>query len=436
MKMPSRRMLEELCVVPVVVLVAGSCFLLSRLSSDGQTSANAAVAPPHGSRAVVRTLEPGALVIAHRGASAVAPENTIPAMRSAVRAGADMVEFDVQRTADGRLVVMHDTTFARTTDVGTSFPGRQGDPIGSFTWAEVRELDAGSWFSARYSGTRPPSLEALLRVLRPEHIGLLLELKNPQLYVGYEGAVAAALRHQGYIAGHRVWVHSFDSAALEAFHDVAPSVPVGLISKSGTPPASDVPWLSTLNITNSSVTRAVVTAAAREGLPVLAWPASGRPDNAGQIERLVDDGTAGIITDRPAAALKALGHEGCAPRSYDPPARSPIRPHRACCWRSDRQPALTRDNVRPIGWIPMAGAPMSSTLAGWNAFHEGAHCHSNAIEPWCCRLVVFGAATVSVLPPGSSAPPRHAADRAGRSDRTSTRGPRGELGSAGRRARR
>lgn len=288
---------------PRVVAVLAATVLLS---SGGQVETTAAVRP-HGGRATVGTPKPGALVIAHRGASAVAPENTIPAMRAAVLAGADMVEFDVQRTADGRLVVVHDTTFARTTDVDDVFPGRQDDPIDSFTWAEVRKLDAGSGFSHRYTGTRVPSLEALLRVLRPHHIRLLLELKNPQLYPGYERQVAAALRHQGYIASHRVWVHSFDAAALEAFHDLAPSVPVGLISKSGTPPADDVPWLSTFNTTNSSVTGACVKAAARQGLPVIAWPASGRPDNAGQIERLIDDGTAGIITNRPAAALKALG---------------------------------------------------------------------------------------------------------------------------------
>jgi glycerophosphoryl diester phosphodiesterase len=322
MKMPARTTLHGLFVVLFVVAVAGASSLLSQRSTGGQAAATAAAGPPHGRRATVGPLGPVPLVIAHRGASAVAPENTIPAMRAAVRAGADMVEFDVQRTADGRLVVVHDTTFARTTDVPSVFPGRQDDPIDSFTWAEVRELDAGSWFSHRYAGTRVPSLETLLRVLRPGHTRLLLELKNPQLYVGYEGQVAEALRHQGYIASHRVWVHSFDDAALATFHDLAPSVPVGLLSKSGAPPARDVPWLSTFNTVNSSVTGAVVSAAARAGLPVIAWPASGRPDTAGQVARLLDDGIAGLITDRPAVALKALADHGAlgqVPRTNDQP---------------------------------------------------------------------------------------------------------------------
>jgi glycerophosphoryl diester phosphodiesterase len=86
-------------------------------------------------------------------------------VRAAVRAGADLVEFDVQRTRDGRLMVVHDPTFLRTTDVATIFPGRQDDPVTSFTWAEVQQLDAGSWFGPRYAGTRVPSPSALLRVL-------------------------------------------------------------------------------------------------------------------------------------------------------------------------------------------------------------------------------------------------------------------------------
>ena len=100
------------------------------------------------------------LVIAHRGDSAVAPENTLPAMTAAARAGADLVEFDVQRTSDGHLVVVHDTTFARTTDVAQVFPGRADDPVGSFTLAEVRRLDAGSWLFPAYAGTRVPTLGA------------------------------------------------------------------------------------------------------------------------------------------------------------------------------------------------------------------------------------------------------------------------------------
>jgi glycerophosphoryl diester phosphodiesterase len=257
-------------------------------------------------RVSVTTLRAGSLVIAHRGASAVAPENTLPAMRKAAADGADMVEFDVQRTADGTLVVVHDKTFARTTDVASVFPGREHDPISSFTWSEVQRLDAGSWFSPTYVGTRIPSLAQLLQTLRPLHIRLLLELKNPTLYPGYEKQVAHELQQHGYVGSHRVWVHSFDADSLERLHDRLPSVPVGLITETGTVPSVDSTWLSSVNALSTTVTDARTDTAMRDGSIVLSWPPSGT-DSPRRIDQLVDDGVRGIITNRPAQVLRTLG---------------------------------------------------------------------------------------------------------------------------------
>jgi glycerophosphoryl diester phosphodiesterase len=86
------------------------------------------------------------LCIAHRGARAFAPENTLEAIEKAAALGADMVEVDVQLTADGRLVVVHDDTLERCSNVAQVFPSRAHDPVGSFTLEEVQQLDAGSWF--------------------------------------------------------------------------------------------------------------------------------------------------------------------------------------------------------------------------------------------------------------------------------------------------
>lgn len=258
-------------------------------------------------RVSVTSMPAGSLVIAHRGASAAAPENTLPAMRKAASEGADMVEFDVQRTADGVLVVVHDKTFARTTDVASVFPGRANDPVGSFTWREVQRLDAGSWFSPSYAGTRVPSLAQLLQTVRPLHLRLMLELKNPTLYPGYESQVVHELEQYHYIAAHRVWVHSFDAASLERLHDLAPSVPVGLITETGTVPAADTTWLSSVNALSTTVTDARIDSATRDGNVVLSWPPTGSQDSARRIDQLVDDGVRGIITDQPAAALRTLG---------------------------------------------------------------------------------------------------------------------------------
>ncbi len=108
-------------------------------------------------------------VCAHRGANSTHPENTIPAFLEAIRLGAHQIEFDVYRTRDGKLAVIHDSTVDRTTD-GT---GRVVD----LTLAEIKRLDAGSWKAARFAGTRIPTFREALSVM-PRNIWLNLHLKG------------------------------------------------------------------------------------------------------------------------------------------------------------------------------------------------------------------------------------------------------------------
>src|SRR5919206_4176055 len=89
-------------------------------------------------------------VVAHRGASGQAPENTLAAVRRAVELRVDRVEVDVQRTKDGVPVVIHDTTLARTTDVRRVHPRRAPWLVGDFTLAEIQRLDAGGWYSPSF----------------------------------------------------------------------------------------------------------------------------------------------------------------------------------------------------------------------------------------------------------------------------------------------
>lgn len=116
---------------------------------------------------------------AHRGDVRHAPENTLPAFRSAVEKGAHMIEFDVAPTRDGKLVLMHDATVDRTTD-GT---GR----VDALSFDEIRALDAGAWFGPDFAGTRVPTLEEALAVI-PGHI-----LCNVHLRGGPEVGAASAL---------------------------------------------------------------------------------------------------------------------------------------------------------------------------------------------------------------------------------------------------
>jgi glycerophosphoryl diester phosphodiesterase len=122
-------------------------------------------------------------VIAHRGASARAPENTLPALQEALRQGAAGVEVDVQRTSDGVLILVHDDDWLRT----TGHAGR----VRATSWDQVQRLDAGSWFGADFAGVPVPRLETALEHLPPGCF-VNLEIKSPHLDAGLGDAVAAA----------------------------------------------------------------------------------------------------------------------------------------------------------------------------------------------------------------------------------------------------
>src|SRR5215831_9399959 len=112
--------------------------------------------------------EPAVIPIAHRGASAYAPENTVAAFDEAVRLGAKAVEFDLRLSADGIPVVLHDETVDRTTN-GTG-------PVSAHSRFDLLPLDAGSWMHARFAGTRIPTLDEALMAIGP-HVRPVIELK-------------------------------------------------------------------------------------------------------------------------------------------------------------------------------------------------------------------------------------------------------------------
>lgn len=137
------------------------------------------------------------ILVAHRGASAYAPEHTLASYRMAIEQGADFVEQDLQITKDGVLVCLHDLTLERTTNVEEVFPDRArtdvtpDQPTGStpakhwyvsdFTLAEIKQLDAGSWFQAKYKGTRVPTFQEAVDLVRGK-AGIYPETKAPEVY--------------------------------------------------------------------------------------------------------------------------------------------------------------------------------------------------------------------------------------------------------------
>ncbi|MEV0168008.1 glycerophosphodiester phosphodiesterase [Nonomuraea fuscirosea] len=237
------------------------------------------------------------VVVAHRGASAYAPENTIAAFELAAEMGADMFELDVQETKDHELVLMHDTTLTRTTDAEQVFPGSSPWNVGDLTLAQIRRLDAGSWRSGEYDGERVPTLAEALRVMSGSGLGLLLEVKSPGLYPGIEARIADELRRSPWwLEPGRLVVQSFDWDAMRTFARLLPEAPIGLL---GTPSAGQLPALATfadhIHPPYATLTAAYVRRVHSLGMTVLTWTV----DSPAAMRLMLSHGVDGIITNKP-----------------------------------------------------------------------------------------------------------------------------------------
>lgn len=240
-------------------------------------------------------------VIAHRGSSGAAPENTLAAVRLAIAHKSDVVENDIQRTRDGELVIMHDTTLARTTDVEDVFPGRAPWNVRDFTLAEIKQLDAGSWFAPRFAGERVPTLAEWVNAVG-QQAGMLLEPKAPELYPGIEADLDKELRSlpafNRALRADRVVVQSFNHAWLRVYKDLAPDVPVGLLY-GGKPTEVDIAaaatWAQQVNPALGAIDRATVDQIHASGLEAHVWTVNAGVD----MRRAIDWGVDGIITNYP-----------------------------------------------------------------------------------------------------------------------------------------
>ncbi|MCV9993366.1 glycerophosphodiester phosphodiesterase family protein [Paeniglutamicibacter sp. ZC-3] len=181
------------------------------------------------------------ILIGHRGAAGVAPENTLAAVKAGSQSGADFVEIDVQLSSDGVPFIFHDNTPARTTNVADVFPDRVNDPITSFSWNELQQLDAGSYFSADFAGEKIPHFDAVADVLTGE-TGVFIEIKSPSQSPGVEQVVAEALANDAEWSelekAGKIEVLGFDAASNKAFAELAPEVPLQQLT--GTVPGDAV----------------------------------------------------------------------------------------------------------------------------------------------------------------------------------------------------
>lgn len=248
-------------------------------------------------------------VIAHRGSSGVAPENTVAAVRAAVRQRSDLIENDIQRTRDGVLVVVHDTTLARTTNVEEVFPDRTPWNVGDFTLREIKRLDAGSWFDPGYTGERIPTLTEWGNAVG-RRSGMLLEVKSPALYPGIDADLDKELRNvrvfRTALKQGRIVVQSFDHEWLRSYQQRAPEVPVGLLFGSAPTPAQIADaagWAEQVNPALGAIGEQDVAAIHDAGLEAHVWTV-----NDGQgMRRAIGWGVDGIITNYPQVLTDILG---------------------------------------------------------------------------------------------------------------------------------
>ena len=234
------------------------------------------------------------LVIAHRGASGHAPENTLAAFKQALALGATFIETDLQLTRDARFVAIHDDTLDRTTNGHGA--------VHDMTLAEVRKLDAGSWFGSEFAGERVPTLDEILQFSKKNDVVFYLELK-PAGSWGGEHALIGSLRESGEIP--RSVVISFDAGILAAIRKIEPTLMTGLLYDG----QIDDPLEKALEIgarqvavRGDLVTPWMLGQARRRDLQVVCWTVN----HPAHMRMLMTAGVDGIMSDYPDRLVAAV----------------------------------------------------------------------------------------------------------------------------------
>lgn len=236
------------------------------------------------------------LLVAHRGASGYAPENTMAAFRLALEMKVDGIELDVHMARDGSIVVIHDLTVDRTSN------GR--GRVGAMTLPELQSLDAGSWFNAafpkkarpEYAGQQIPTLHEVIELVR-NRARLYIEMKDPDLYPdSLESELLSIVRQ--HEMQDRVVFLSFNQRALRRMRELDPAIPIALLTSrlTGDPVKSALSLhASGLAVLHKRLTPALVEKVLGSGLSLIAWTVDSPKDLGRMIEAQVNS----IITNYP-----------------------------------------------------------------------------------------------------------------------------------------
>ncbi|MCM3634660.1 glycerophosphodiester phosphodiesterase [Paenibacillus camelliae] len=236
---------------------------------------------------------------AHRGASGYCPENTMAAFTYAVELGATGIETDVQMTADGELVLIHDESLLRTTGVNKL--------VKDVTLSELKALDAGSWYSDRFTGEKVPTLDELLELAKLHGLILNIEIKSGIVqYPGIERKILNSIEKHGL--KQQCIISSFNHYALAACQAIDPKVATGILYMEGL----YQPWnyaktlgATALHAPKYAVNSEWVSEAKRNGVIYNVWTVN----EVHEMEACLKAGVEGIITDYPDRLHQLLAKE-------------------------------------------------------------------------------------------------------------------------------
>jgi glycerophosphoryl diester phosphodiesterase len=267
----------------LAVLMAGLGMCAFELSAAEPTAAQALVA------------RPGLLIIAHRGNSSAAPENTLPAFAEAVALKADLVELDYHHTADGVPLVIHDKELDRTTNA-TKLWGGKKLAVSKYKLAELAALDAGVWFDAKFKGTRLPTLDQALDVIQNGSV-TLIEHK-----AGDAKTCLALLEKKGLL--DKVVVQSFDWDFLADCRRLNPTVVLGALGEKELTPAKlaqiDALGVQAVGWSHKSISASEIKLLHDHGYKSWVYTV----DDPGRAKELIAAGLDGLITNVPGKMLE------------------------------------------------------------------------------------------------------------------------------------
>lgn len=265
----ANRKLKKAAVIVLIAAVAGCC-IYSYGTATGDFNVNIEN---------LRTTE----VTAHRGASLQYPENTMSAFIGAKELGADWIELDVQQSRDGQIIVMHDTNFKRTTGVNKN--------IWEMDYEEIRELDAGSFFSKEFAGEKIPLLSEIIAYAKDENIRLNIELKPTGHETDFEKNVVDIIEENDF--KDMCVITSQNYPVLERVKEYQPDVETVYVMTIAYGNVNKLTAADNFSVESMNVTKRLVSSVHNSGKQLYVWTVNSKASINKMIEMNVDN----LITD-------------------------------------------------------------------------------------------------------------------------------------------